>query len=127
MAGTSFTVNFGNYNLSRYNPTNYTRANAYNTMTPYMANLYAQRGGFIPMGGMWPQQQSQTFEVKTSFAENLGTMIGTLEKNKPGTLKNIWNWCTDKAFPAIGKAATWAWNGIKGLFSKKTQNTESTT
>lgn len=121
MGRTTFNMNYGNYNPVIFN-SNYTRYNAYNQMTPYMMNLYSQRGGFYPMYGMGQQQQS--FEVKTSFGEELGTMIGTLEREHPGTLKKCWEWCKDTAFPAIGKAATWAWNGITSLFSKKGAATE---
>ena len=119
MGGTRFTINNGNYNYFGLPHSNYNRSNAYNQMTPYMMNLCQQRYGFTPWYGLNFGQQQQSFEVKSNFWEELGTMAGTIEANNPGSLKRFGNWCKDTAFPAIGKAATWAWNGIAGLFSKK--------
>lgn len=116
MSGTRFTINGGNSGFGLYSQ-NYNRNGAYNQYTPYMMNLYNQRYGFMPMYGMGQQQQS--FEVKTNWWEEAGTAIGMIEANNPGSLKKFGTWCKDTAFPAIGKAVTWAYNGIAGWFSKK--------
>lgn len=121
MTSSRFTINNGNNYLMNMYRSNYNRYNAYNQTTPYIMNLYQQRYGFMPFG---MGQQQQTFEVKTSFGEELGTMVGTLERNNPGTLKKFYNWAKDTAAPAIGKAAKWVWNGIAGLFSKKSASVE---
>lgn len=92
------------------------------TQTP-MYPMSPMRGGYTRIGAYnngfgFPGSYTQTITEHQSTLETLGQLIGTMERENPGTLKSAGKWITGTAFPAIGKAATWVWNGITSLFSK---------